>query len=158
MGSLSDGKQEAVQWVKEHFQRGDTCLDVGACNGVWYDLLGDYLKMDAVEIFKPYINKYKLKDKYNKVFNTNVCIFKYDYYDLIILGDVLEHMAVNAAQNVIEYAKQHCRNLLVSVPFGWEQGAIHKNPWEVHIQSDLTSELFDERYPGFKPIYQIDNN
>ena len=50
MGSFSKGKDEAVKWIRENFEQGATCLDVGACNGKWYDLLGDHLIMDAVEV------------------------------------------------------------------------------------------------------------
>lgn len=157
MSSLQEGKKEAVEWIKAHFHQGDTCLDVGACDGTWYHLVGDYLEMDAVEIFRPYIKKHKLDEKYRKVFQENICLFKYDYYDLIIFGDVLEHMSVKAAQEVIAYAKPRCKNMLIAVPFESEQGAIRNNPWEVHIQPDLTPEKFEERYPGFKPIYQSDN-
>lgn len=70
-----------------------------------------------------------------------------------IFGDVLEHMTVEEAQKVIAYAKEHCNQMLIAVPFLWEQGAIRGNPNEVHIQPDLTPELFNERYPGFKPIF-----
>lgn len=38
----------------------------------------------------------------------------------------------------------------------YKQGMMHKNPFEVHIQDDLIPELFDIRYPGFKPIYMTD--
>ena len=40
-----------------------------------------------------------------------------------------------------------------AVPFMYPQGEIYGNPYEVHIQEDLTLEVFDQRYPGFKPIF-----
>ena len=35
MGSYDYGKTEIVEWVKENFPKGSTCLDVGACDGKW---------------------------------------------------------------------------------------------------------------------------
>lgn len=156
MASLDIGKAEAVAWIKEHFKRGATCLDVGACGGRWWRLVGDHLVMDAVEIFEPYIKTGKLHRKYRNVYQVDIRGFEYEHYDFIIFGDVLEHMTVEEAQQVIEYARARCDNMLIAVPFQWEQGAIHGNPYEVHVQNDLTPELFDERYPGFEPIFITD--
>lgn len=157
MGSLNKGKKEAVQWIKENFEKGAECLDVGACNGKWFDLVGDYLTMDAIEIWMPNIRKYELVKKYRMVICSDIIKANYLFYDLIIFGDVLEHMSVSEAQKVIEYARPRCRDMLIAIPFLYEQGAKNGNPFEIHIQDDLTPELFEQRYPGFKPIFMSDN-
>ena len=110
MGSLNIGKEEAVRWIQENFKKGETCLDVGACNGKWYDLIGDYLIMDAVEIWMPNIQRYELSKKYRMVICSDILQFNYIYYDLIIFGDVLEHMSASEARRVIEYARPRCRD------------------------------------------------
>lgn len=152
MGSYNEGKPEVVRWVKDHFPKGSTCLDVGACDGKWWYLLGDYLKMDAVEIFQPNIAMHDLKRKYNKVFYGDICGMEYGHYDLIIFGDVLEHMTVEKAQKVLKYAEPRCKDMVIGIPFLYSQDEIYGNPWEKHIQNDLTPELFDERYPGYEVI------
>lgn len=157
MGSFNKGKEEAVRWIKENFEKGSECLDVGACNGKWYDLLGDYFIMDAVEIWPPNIHKYELMKKYRMVFGSDIKFYKYVHYDLIIFGDVLEHMTVEDAQAVVDYARDRCGNMLIAVPFLYEQGAKNGNPYEIHLQADLTPELFNERFPGFKPIYMSED-
>ena len=157
MGSLNKGKMEAVQWIKENFEKGAECLDVGACNGKWFDLVGDYLTMDAIEIWMPNIQKYELVKKYRMVMCSDIVKFNYHFYDLIIFGDVLEHMSVSEAQKVIEYARPRCRDMLIAIPFLYEQGVKNGNPYEIHVQDDLTPELFEQRYPGFKPIFMSDN-
>lgn len=157
MGSFNKGKEEAVRWIKENFEKGSECLDVGACNGKWYDLLGDYFIMDAVEIWPPNIHKYELMKKYRMVFGSDIKFYKYVHYDLIIFGDVLEHMTVEDAQAVVDYARDRCDNMLIAVPFLYEQGAKNGNPYEIHLQADLTPELFNERFPGFKPIYMSED-
>ena len=117
-------------------------------------MLGDYLKMDCVEIFKPNVYVHELMRKYERTFIKDIADFHYDYgrYDLIIFGDVLEHMPVEKAQAVLKYAEPRCKDLIIGIPFLYTQGAIYGNPWEEHIQNDLTPELFDERYPGYELI------
>ena len=154
MASYNEGKEEAIKWICANFSKGSTCLDVGACDGKWSDLLGDYLIMDAVEAWRPYIEKNNLIDKYRAVFECEIQNFKYKRYDLIIFGDILEHMSADHARRVIEYAWPRCKNMVIAVPYQYRQGPKNGNPYEVHIQDDLTPELFNERFPGFVTIYQ----
>lgn len=155
MSSYDVGKEQVIAWIGKNFRPGETCLDVGACDGKWHTLVGNYLKMDAVEIYEPYIIVYELKDKYEKVFHTDIFDLEYSYYDLILFGDVIEHMTVERAQKVIEYAYPRCRDMMIAVPYQFKQGEMRGNKWEAHIQDDLTHELFMERYPGFKLLYRI---
>ena len=154
MGSYNVGKREMVEWVKANFPMYSTCLDVGACDGKWHYLLGDYLTMDAVEIFRPNISVYNLRKKYQMVFNLDICDFEYRWYDLIIFGDVIEHLTVKDAQMVLSYARKRCKDMIVAVPYLYTQPAIYGNKWEEHIQNDLTDKIFNERYPGFEPLWQ----
>ena len=153
MGSYGYGKPEALAWVLENFRPDDTALDVGACNGVWYDLLGNYLKMDAVEIFWPNIIVHDLPAKYEQVIYGNILDYKYEWYDLIIFGDVIEHMTVEDAKKVLAYAWPRCKDMIVAVPYEYEQDEIYGNKWEKHIQPDLTPKVFAERYPDLELFY-----
>ena len=153
MGSWGYGKAEVAHWITEHFMLGDSALDVGACNGVWWDMLGKYLEMDAVEIFVPNVVIFDLPNKYNQVAIGDIKDYKYDWYDLIIFGDVIEHMTVENAQDVLEYAWPRCKDLIVAVPFEYVQDEIYGNKWERHIQDDLTPAIFDERYPGMQLLF-----
>ena len=153
MSSLNTGKPEMIEWIKGHFQKGETCLDVGACDGKWSDLLSGYLTIDAIEIFAPNIHKHKLTDKYRTVYCGDIRGFKYGQeYDLIIFGDVLEHMTVEDAQAVLKYALPRCRDLIVDVPYQWVNRANYGNKYEIHLQDDLTPELVKQRYPELKPF------
>lgn len=155
MASCDIGKPEAVAWVHKEFNKGETCLDVGACDGKWFKLLGDYLTLDAVEIYAPNIVKHNLKDKYQHVYQADIRTFNWagHYYDLIIFGDVLEHMSVAEAQIVLGEAWTRCRDLIVAVPYRWVNRSHYGNPWEFHIQDDLTPENVLERYPGLMPVF-----
>lgn len=154
MASCDIGKPEAVAWVHDNFIKGSTCLDVGACDGKWSKLLGDWLIMDAVEIYGPNILKHHLRDKYRQVYNEDVRTLTYgDGYDLIIFGDVLEHMSVEDAQRVLAYAWDRCEDLIVAVPYEWVNRSHYGNPYEVHVQDDLTPKNVLERYPQLKPAF-----
>lgn len=152
MGSYDYGKAEIIALIKEHFEQGATCLDVGACDGKWADLLDGYMTIDAVEIFAPNIITNNLQSKYRAVFNCNISDLRYDHYDLVLFGDVIEHMTVEDAQAVLEYAKDHSTDIIVGVPFEYVQDEIYGNPWERHIQDDLTPQLVAERYPDLELI------
>lgn len=107
--------------------------------------------MDAVEIFKPNAEKVKQLG-YRKVYNYPIQNFPYKWYDVIIFGDVIEHMTVEDAQQTLDYAHDRCKDMIIAVPYLYKQDPIYGNPWEKHIQDDLTRELFMERYPGYEEL------
>lgn len=147
-------KKDVAEYLKNRFNQDATVLDVGAGEGTYYDLIGDYFKnMDAVEVFKPNIDNFGLESKYKKVYNANICNFKYDFYDIIIFGDIIEHLNVNEAQKVLKYAFTRCREMIVAVPYQLKQGIEEDNVYEIHIQDDLTPEIMQERYPFLKLLY-----
>lgn len=157
MASYKDGKKEIREMILQEFPRGASCLDVGACDGEYWNLLNDHLVMDAVEVFIPNIERNHLIEKYNIVHPVNIVGFEYDFYDVIIFGDIIEHLTVKDAQAVLEYAKSHSNMVIVAVPFLYKQGPIYGNPYEEHIQFDLTDEVFRERYSGFKLAFSFNN-
>lgn len=155
MGSYDLGKDSACLHIRNNFPNTATILDVGACDGKWRSLLPEFPNMDAIEAFGKNAQKLR-KCGYRQVFHADIREFQYEWYDLIIFGDVIEHLTVPQARVVLEYAKPRCRDMIIAVPFLFEQGEIYGNPYEVHQQDDLTAENFKERYPGFeilcKPI------
>ena len=147
MASYDDGKLEVVEYIMS--LAPESILDVGACDGKWAQLLrsaGYAGRLDACEAFKP--NAARILELYNDVFVGDIRRYEYGTgYDVIIFGDVIEHMTVENASWVLTYAK--CRteqDIIVGVPFLYPQGEIYGNPWERHIQDDLTPEIFEERY------------
>lgn len=157
MGSYIDGKHEVVLWIAERVPDGGTILDVGPCDGIWSDFIRaicDDVYIDACEIFTPNIAAHNLIYKYRRVYAGDIADLKYDHYDIVIFGDVLEHMTVEKAQAVLAYAREHSTDYVIGIPFEYEQDEIYGNPWEKHLQPDLTPAIFDERYPDHELIIQ----
>ena len=146
-------KQEVKEWVYNNFDSNCKILDVGPGSGTYYKLLHDKFKnMDGVEIYEPNIIDYNLREKYNNVYNKNIIDFEYDYYDLIIFGDIIEHLTIEDAQKVLDYAYNRCKNFIVAVPYCLPQDE-NENKYEKHIQDDLTIKNIQERYPYLKLLY-----
>lgn len=154
MPSYDVGKDVVVEWIRKNFSTDSRILDVGACDGKWKKLLPEY-RMDAVEIWEPYC---KNLTEYENVYNYNIVGMIYEYYDLIIFGDVIEHMTVEEAQQVIKYAYPRCKDMIVAVPFLYPQEAVDGNPWQAHKQPELTADLFAERYPSLDILHYAEKN
>lgn len=130
------------------FPRQSNVIDIGAGEGTYYDLLGGhFFKMDAVEVWEPYVRQYGLLSKYHRVYMSDVCNLRLPKYDIAIIGGTLEHLSVACATNVLNRLCDDCIEVIVKVPYNTPQGAVGGNRWEVHIQHDLTHERMLKRYP-----------
>lgn len=158
MASYDYGKTEVVSWIREHFAPEAEILDVGACDGKWKSLLPEYNNMDAVGVFPPNVYRHELGKMYRLVYVVDIADFNYKHYDLVIFGDVIEHMTPEKAAAVLDFAKQHSDDMVIGVPWLYHQDPLYGNEYERHIQEDLTLELFRERYPGFEILFDTGKN
>ncbi len=91
-------KNEVGEWIESNIPTHKRVLDVGPGVGTYSDLIRHKgYQIDAVEIFRPYIEKYGLIDKYDNVYCDDILRFDISDYDFIILGDVLEHIPADKA-------------------------------------------------------------
>ena len=154
MSSYRAGKEYVSLYLRSHFPKGSKCLDVGCCEGFWFDMLSDWFDMDGVEVWRPNVQQYLLFDKYTNLFVKNITEFNYPYdYDVIIFGDIIEHLSVEEAQVVLKTAQSHAKEVIVAVPFLYPQGEKNGNKYEIHKQADLTEEIFAQRYPDFVQLW-----
>jgi len=150
-------KEDIKKWIYDNFAKDITILDVGAGCGTYWNLLHDkFRNIDAVEAFEPNITDHNLREKYRIVFFSDIRDLTYNHYNLIIFGDILEHLAVEDAQKVLDYAYDRCDNLVVALPYMYEQDAIYGNTYEIHQQPDLTPENVLERYPRLQLLFNND--
>ena len=152
--STSYFKQQTKEYILNKYGRAAKILDIGAGAGAYYDMLSTegFKNLDCVEAFENYIVDYKLREKYKNVILGDVTKLDIDFdqYDLIILGDVLEHIQVEDAKVLLNKMKQS--NVLIGVPFESPQGVHFDNTFEIHLQDDLTFINFFERFEGYKPF------
>ena len=155
--SYATYKKEITDYLKKHFNQVVTILDVGAGEGTYLPfLLPHFSRIDAVEVFKPNIENFELEKRYRKVYNEDIRDFEYEYYDIIIFGDVIEHLEVKEAQKVLKYAYNRCKEMIVAVPYLSPQGIEEDNIYEIHKQDDLTDKKMKKRYPYLKNVYKDD--
>ena len=150
-------KEEVKEWFLNNVPTSKRILDVGPGIGTYSDLLrSSGYRIDAVEIYEPYIEKYNLREKYDNVFIGSIVTFDINDYDFIILGDVLEHIPKNYAKELIRDIVNAKKECLVAIPYEMEQGEHEGNIYETHHQPDLTHEVMGERYPDLTCIYRND--
>lgn len=139
----------------------DTALDVGPGEGTYNRMLGDLIpNMDAVEIWSKNISLFDLDDKYREVWHDDIRVHieseKMKKYDLIIFGDVLEHMPLRDAVDTFTHALYNAAYVLVSVPIiDFPQGAIDGNHHETHHIENAGRDLIP--HLG-KPLYSFRYN
>jgi len=126
-------------------------LDIGCGEGKWGKLLKDFVRIDGIEVYKPYIEKYNLNQYYNKIYNVDMRDFNlYPRYDIIILGDVLEHISKEDAVLFISRLKQRVTNIFLSIPITFcPQGEVDGNKYEKHLYHWSDKEI---RGLGFKML------
>lgn len=128
-------------------------LDVGIGFGKWGFLLREYLEtwhdrvhpdswkteIHGVEVWEPYTKLPWIETLYNKIFNEDIRSFAKEAdasYDVIICGDVIEHLPKTEAIDVLKRLLRLTRKTLVlSIPLGQEwlnNQIVDQNPYEKH--------------------------
>lgn len=141
--------------IRDNFDPSTLIIDIGAGQGAYRKLFPEYC-MDGIEICDLYIKDFKLRELYREVFCCDAVDFSYSRknYELAILGDVLEHMTVQNAKDLLLKLKNEEISMVFQIPYmavkginsGWGS---RENVYEYHIQDDLTHEIFMERYKEF---------
>jgi hypothetical protein len=173
-GSSQEGKLFFRDWVAAF--RPQTVLDVGPGSGGYGKIIREVVqatpwwekcKIDAIEAYEPYLSKYNLKEVYDDIFVRDVRDFQaVDQYDLVIFGDVLEHLTKTDASSVFFYYKKISKFLWISLPIKvngrswslgykqyskeWEENAFekHQYDWEYdEIIRDLGPFLWSSPFP-----------
>ncbi len=133
-------------------------LDVGAGSGTYSDALKKYRYrgvIDAVEVWQPYIDEFGLHSKYNNVFNEDIRTFDDLGYDVVIFGDILEHMDKQEALDLWARVALSADYALIAIPIiHYHQGEMNGNPYEVHVKDDWSHEEVLDTFPGIVDSWQ----
>ncbi len=141
-------------------------LDVGCGYGKWGYLCREYLdafygrfrpedwsvRIDGVEFFEPYIQNHQ-RALYSNIIIGDIrdLCESLDEYDLIIAGDVIEHMHKDEAERVVEMLHAKAKEMLIiNIPLGegWDHPEQYGNPAELH-----RSEWYVEDFLGYASTY-----
>jgi len=146
--SIPQGIEQGIQWVTEVNPR--SVLDVGIGFGLWGFLCRMYLdvfqgrfkksdwltRIDGVECFKDYIQPHQ-QWLYSALHigKAEELLPALDHYDVVIFGDVLEHIDSPQCLEVLDQGVSLANQAVVlRLPIGpgWEHGVCYDNEQEVH--------------------------
>lgn len=115
-------------------------LDIGPGIGTYARLLRPILpaaRFTAVEVWAPYVKEYGLTSVYDEVHVADARRFDYGTLPrggIALLGDVIEHMARDEAQELVMKIMLVCDVVYIAIPIGhWPQDEYEGNPWEAHV-------------------------
>jgi len=152
---------ESRPWILEKINEAgiQSILDVGAGSGTYSDAFSEagmsFEILNAIEVWQPYIEEFKLKNKYNFVYEGDVRDHDHFFYDLIIFGDILEHMSVSDALEVWNKVSKQADYAVISIPIiHYHQGEINGNPYERHVKDDWSHEEVLLTFPGIVDCWQ----
>lgn len=155
------GAQVRALVTADHDPQDCGILDVGAGQGKYRVVLADYPDVHACEIFAPYVDQNNLHDLYESVTVQSIIRMSWEMiercsstpvWDLIVMGDVLEHMDRDTAKMTINNLADVCNDIIVVVPYNYPQGEEDGNVHQTHLQDDLSPELMAREYPELKLI------
>ncbi|PKL66229.1 MAG: hypothetical protein CVV28_11855 [Methanobacteriales archaeon HGW-Methanobacteriales-1] len=154
--STDVGKLPVLKYVLENVKKDATILDVGFGAGAYGKLLRSfyYLNIDGLDIYDSYIEEMGLNKIYDNIYIENMLDFDFEYYDLIIMGDVLEHMDLEPAKKLVSsiIEEDKCGRMVISVPYHYEQDELYGNSYEKHLQPEMDEKYMGEHYPYLKLI------
>jgi hypothetical protein len=150
---MGTSDQSNQPWVVEQLQNLNltSMLDVGAGSGTYGHVFAQHLpdvERFAVEAWEPHLNDFGLRDLYNNVYNIDVRQHDDFAYDIVIFGDILEHMTKEEALAVWDKVSKQAKYALIAIPIiHYPQGALYGNPFEVHVKDDWTHEEVLSTFP-----------
>lgn len=148
-----EGKAWAIARLRTLHPKPVHFLDVGAGAGSWMEAVKPWFldsKWLAIEAWEPCVKQFHLWERYKFVAQADARHAPFPEVDVVILGDVLEHMNEADSIDVWNKARAAARMAVIaSSPIvHYPQGHVHGNPFQEHLQEDLTVEKFYANYEG----------
>ena len=142
---------EWIRWILD-LHKPTSAVDLGAGAGKYGKLIKEVLPechVTGVEIWGPYIKEFDLESIYDKVIICDARIFPKFDRDLVIFGDVLEHMTSNEAIAIWEKVSKQAKFAIISIPIiHYHQDEYAGNPFEAHVDPDWNHERVLESFSG----------
>lgn len=156
--TMPTSSERGKKWIKDQISRitaskqPQWVLDIGAGSGTYWEKFHDLMPQAqwvAIEIWENYVREYLLEKKYQRVLVQDAREVDYTKlgvsYDIVFAGDVLEHMTLDQARNLVDRVLGSHRCMIVSIPVVYmPQGEFANNPHERHIKDDWSDSEFRE--------------
>lgn len=101
-GSARENDKFVQDFIEKQKQTSPvyTVLDVGAGKGTYSQILREHVDViEGIEVWEPYIEEFDLENQYDIIYRgdarTELLKMRNGWYDLIVFGDILEHMTKN---------------------------------------------------------------
>lgn len=143
---MPQSSAEGKAWTRDRVQAlADevgplTVLDIGPGVGTYAKLLAGpaVAHITGLEIWEPYVHTYRLHDYYDEVVVGDARTTDLPVVDVIVMGDVAEHMTEPEALALWERAGAAARRaVFLSIPIvHYPQGHLEGNPHEHHVDED----------------------
>lgn len=142
--SVDDFNDDISRFMRETCPQ--SILDIGPGAGK-YGKMARQLKADgvpigrleAIEIDQSYVEHFRLREVYDflevRDATTLPDIAPDAAWDLVILGDVLEHFRKSRGVDLIDYLYYRARHILLIIPVDYVQGAWEGRQAEAHIST-----------------------
>ena len=148
---------EGKTWIKERvglLASGGplAVVDVGPGVGTYAKLLAgpDVKHIVGIEVWEPYVRTYRLHEYYDELIIGDVRDVPIPAADVVILGDVAEHMTADEAREVWRRCAAAARRaVFLSIPIvHYAQHPIEDNPYEVHVEEDWSHDKVLASFAG----------
>ena len=154
-GSSVNGKTYTAAVLRTAFEAKliQRVVDVGAGCGTYLDLLGPLspeAHWTAIEVWEPYLAEYALDERYHEVIvrDARDTSFPNLRPDLVIFGDVIEHMHQDEAVAMVRKALSASPYVMISIPIiTYPQHEIESNPFQRHIKEDWSHSEICASFP-----------
>ena len=127
-------------------------LDVGPGVGTYAKLLAGpaVAHLTGLEIWEPYVTTYRLHDYYDEVIVGDARTTALPGVDVVVMGDVAEHMTEVEAVALWDRAAAAARHaVFLSIPIvHYPQGHLEGNPHEHHVDEDWNHERVLATFSG----------
>lgn len=145
--NLADIRRFVQEQLISVRDRRPLIVDVGAGQGTYAEALdGLPVTLEAVEAWGPSVERLRARGRYRSIYAQDIREAGgrglYQGVDLVIFGDVLEHLTIHDAHVVWDKAYEWAKFVMASVPNSpYPQGAIDGNHLEEHLILDPVREL-----------------
>ncbi|HEY3951312.1 class I SAM-dependent methyltransferase [Phenylobacterium sp.] len=141
----------------------DSVLDIGPGAGKYGRIVGQLRaaglavgSLTAVEIDPSYIEQFRLAELYDFVQQGDACLLPDvspdAFWDLVILGDVLEHFRKSRGVDLIDYLYYRTKYIVLVVPIDYPQGAWQGHAAEAHISTWYPADFARYKASGFSSV------